>query len=483
MYQLGNDALKVSMKLFGLNRKNLVDRLKKAVPNLPSNSIVLLQGGKSETRHCSDHEPVFRQESYFHWCFGVLEPDFYGAIEVNTGKSILFAPNLPKEYGIWMGNISSAEEIKAKYDVNEVYFDNEMLKVLTDMKQCTLLTLYGLNTDSGSYTTTTASFKGIEDFEVDKNILHKQICECRVFKTEMELEVLRYSNKVSSAAHKEVMKNVRPGAFEFQMESIFHDYCYRNGGMRHMSYTCICATGNNASVLHYGHAGAANNKQITEDELCLYDMGGEYYCYASDITCSYPSNGKFTPQQRFLYETVLKSNRSVLQALKPGVSYMDMHILSDRVMLEEMTKQGLLTGDINEMLEHRVSAIFQPHGLGHFMGIDTHDVGGYLEGTARSTQPGLKSLRLHRTLEAGMVLTVEPGLYFIDYLLDEAFANPVLSKYLVRDEIEKYRQIGGVRIEDNIYITETGIELLTDVPRTVEEIETFMKENNVHLKA
>lgn len=212
-------------------------------------------------------------------------------------------------------------------------------------------------------------------------------------------------------------------------------------------------------------------------------MGGEYYCYGSDITCSFPSNGKFTPIQKFLYETVLKSNRAVLAALKPGVNYMDMHILSDRIMLEEFVKFGLLKGDIDEMLELRISAIFQPHGLGHLIGIDTHDVGGYLDPLSRSSKPGLKSLRLNRQLEAGMVLTVEPGVYFIDFLLDEAYADPVKSKFLVKEEIEKCRGIGGVRIEDNIYINENGAELFTDVPRTVDEIESFMKENNVYLKA
>ena len=105
MYQLGENALKVSMRLFALNRQNLVERLKKSVPNLPKSSIVLLQGGKAATRHCTDHEELFRQESYFHWCFGVIEPDFYGAIEVDTGKSILFAPLLKEEYAVWMGKL------------------------------------------------------------------------------------------------------------------------------------------------------------------------------------------------------------------------------------------------------------------------------------------------------------------------------------------------------------------------------------------
>lgn len=211
-------------------------------------------------------------------------------------------------------------------------------------------------------------------------------------------------------------------------------------------------------------------------------MGGEYYCYGSDITCSFPSNGKFNPRQRLVYETVLKANRAVLDASKPGVSWLDMHLLADRVILEELRAGGLLVGHIDEMMEHRVSAVFFPHGLGHFLGIDTHDVGGYPHNLQRVAKPGLKSLRTTRTLAKGMVLTIEPGVYFIDYLLDQALADPVLSKYLVKSEIDKYRGIGGVRIEDDVYINETGAELLNDVPRTVDEIEAFMKENNIHLK-
>lgn len=137
------------------------------------------------------------------------------------------------------------------------------------------------------------------------------------------------------------------------------------------------SSGDNASVLHYGHAAAANDKKINAEDLCLFDMGGEYYCYASDITTTFPANGKFTSKQKFMYETVLKANRAVLNAIKPGVSWIDMHLLAERVVLEELKKEGLIDGDIDEMLEKRVSAIFFPHGLGHFIGIDTHDVGGY----------------------------------------------------------------------------------------------------------
>jgi Xaa-Pro dipeptidase len=339
-----------------------------------------------------------------------------------------------------------------------------------------LLTLKGLNTDSGKMSRE-AVFEGIGKFKVNNEYLYPAISECRVFKTDLELEVIRYTNRVSSEAHKEVMRKIRPGMKEYQLESIFHHYCYYMAGARFMSYTCICGSGENGAVLHYGHAGAPNNKTVHDQDMALFDMGCEYYCYASDITCSYPVSGKFSDQQKIVYNAVLKASRAVMEAVKPGVSWVDMHLLADRVQLSELKAHGLLKGDIELMMEKRLGATFMPHGLGHFMGCDTHDVGGYLEHCPpRPQEAGLRSLRTARTLEANMVLTIEPGVYFIDALLDKALQDPDLSQFLVPEVIEKYRNFGGVRIEDDIRITDSGMELLTEVPRTVEEIEQLMAE-------
>ncbi|KAL5021319.1 hypothetical protein ScPMuIL_000474 [Solemya velum] len=473
-YCRGTHTIVVSMELFGLNRKRLCEQLRSS-KNVPQGAFVLLQGGESETRYCSDHEPLFRQESYFHWTFGVEEPDFYGGVEVDTGKAILFPPKLPDEYAVWMGRLLTETEFKERYAVDEVVFSSEIASYLKGKSPSVILTLRGLNTDSGKYSRE-AAFDGISEFKVDNGILHPVISECRVFKTDMELDVLRYSNRISSDAHKEVMKAVRPRMYEYQLESIFRHCCSFSGGVRHLAYTCICGSGDNGATLHYGHAGAPNAKQIDDGDMCLLDMGGEYYCYASDITCSFPANGKFTEKQRGIYEAVFKSSRAVLAAAKPGVNWVDMHLLADRVHLEQLKSLGLLKGDVEDMMKVRLGAVFMPHGLGHFMGIDTHDVGGYPEGVERPTEPGLKSLRTARTLEARMVITVEPGIYFINVLLDAALAKPEQSKFLDCEKIDEYRGFGGVRIEDNIAIHEDGMELLTRVPRTVEEIEKLMEE-------
>eukprot|EP00794_Sanderia_malayensis_P018764 gene18764-20655_t len=471
-FHMGGDTLKVPTKLHAKNRDRICERLKKS-SQYEKGSYVVLQGGESETQYSSDREIVFRQESYFHWTFGVKEPDCFGCIDVDSGKTILFIPRLPSEYVVWMGKIHPPEYFKKLYDADEVYFTDEIAKILKEKNPSNLLTLRGQNTDSGK-TTTEAAFDGIGDFKVNNELLFPEIMECRVFKTPEELDVLRYANKISSEAHIEIMKRIRPGMAEYQLESMFHHYVYARGGCRHTSYTCIAASGDNCATLHYGHAGAPNDKTVVEGDMCLFDMGGEYYCYSSDITCSFPANGKFTENQKKIYNAVLKSSRAVMAAVKPGVSWPDMHRLADRVHLEELKRHGIVKGEVDDMMKVYLGALFMPHGLGHFMGIDVHDVGGYPKGVERIMEPGLKSLRTARYLEEGMVLTIEPGVYFIQAVIDEAMKDPAKSCFIVREEIEKFRGFGGVRIEDDIIVTADGMELMTDVPRTVEDIEKLM---------
>eukprot|EP00092_Neocalanus_flemingeri_P011207 GFUD01012072.1.p1 GENE.GFUD01012072.1~~GFUD01012072.1.p1 ORF type:complete len:516 (+),score=101.89 GFUD01012072.1:47-1549(+) len=479
-FSMGQNTLSVPMKLFQENRKRIVERLQ-ASGNVPAGSVILLQGG-GEQGVCkgdsSDSGPVFRQESYFHWCFGVLEPDFFGAIDLTTGNSILYQPRLDEDYAIFMGHVPSLAEVRERYRVNEVFFLDEMpdhLRSLGGALVPTLLLLEGPNTDSGK-DTRPATFEGMSEFAIDRLILHPQIADCRVIKTSYELDVLRYASKISCLAHMEVMRTVQPGMAEYQAEATFLHHVYFYGGARHVCYTCIAASGPNGAIQHYGHAGAPNNRNIKEGDMCLFDFGAEYYCYTSDITCSFPVGGQFTAKQATVYNAVLRANQAVFAACKPGVMWSDMHLLANRVVLEDLTAAGVLRGSVEEMMDAcLMGRVFQPLGMGHLLGLDIHDVGGYLEGQPeRSQLPGLRYLRTARALQAGMVLTIEPGCYFIDYLLDRALADPELSKFLVEDKINEYRGSGGVRIEDVVAITETGTELFSRVPRTVEEIESWM---------
>ncbi|MBN3285597.1 PEPD dipeptidase, partial [Polyodon spathula] len=160
-----------------------------------------------------------------------------------------------------------------------------------------------------------------------------------------------------------------------------------------------------------------------------------------------------------------------------------MHRLADRVHLEELTRIGILRGSVDDMVKVHLGAVFMPHGLGHLLGIDVHDVGGYPEGVDRIDAPGLKSLRTARLLQERMVLTIEPGIYFIDHLLDQALADPAQSCFINNEALQRFRGFGGVRIEDDIAVTASGMELLTCVPRTPDQIETFMAEAHSSCKA
>lgn len=472
-FQMSSQTHAVPMALFRKNRQNLCDVLKEN-SSVDKGSFVLLEGGKDVSFNDTDISYLFRQESYFQYLFGAKEPDCFGVLNVDSGESILFVPRLPEEYATWMGRLFTLEEFKSMYEVDQVRYVDELPSFFEKAEPKLILTLSGLNTDSG-LRSKPASFDGIEKYVVNCDLLHPIIAECRVIKTPEEIEVLRYVAKVSSDAHIKVMQFMRPGRSEYEGEAVFLHHSYAVGGCRHTSYTCICGSGINSAILHYGHAAAPNDKAVKDGDMCLFDMGANYCGYAADITCSFPANGKFTEDQKFIYNAVLDARNAVLKEAREGVSWVEMHRLACRVMLQRLKEGGMLQGDVDEMLAAGLAGVFQPHGLGHLIGLDVHDVGGYLPGQPeRPSEPWLSKLRFARPLKAGMYVTVEPGCYFIDILMDKALADPNLNKFIIKDVYERFRTFGGVRIEDDVLITKTGNENFAIVPRTVEEIEKCM---------
>ncbi|KAK7369859.1 hypothetical protein VNO80_11905 [Phaseolus coccineus] len=477
---------KVLMELHVKNREKLLASLRQHLSDSsrPLNGFVLLQGGEEQTRYDTDHLDLFRQESYFAYLFGVTEPGFYGAIDVATGDSLLFAPRLPSEYAVWLGEIKQLSYFKEHYMVSTTSFSDEIGSVLQQHYQGAgkplLFLLHGLNTDSNNFSKS-AEFQGIDKFDKDLATLHPILTECRVIKSKLEIALIQYANDISSEAHVEVMRKTKVGMKEYQLESIFLHHTYMYGGCRHCSYTCICATGENSAVLHYGHAAAPNDKTLKDGDMALFDMGAEYHFYGSDITCSFPINGKFTSDQSLIYNAVLDAHNAVISSMKPGVNWVDMHILAEKVILESLKRGNILLGDVEDMMAARLGAVFMPHGLGHFLGLDTHDPGGYLkehfsdlQSLERRKEPGLKSLRTTRDLREGMVITVEPGCYFIDALLLPAMNSPKTSKFLNQEAINRYKDFGGVRIESDLLVTAAGCYNMTKCPREIGEIEGVM---------
>ena len=390
---------------------------------------------------------------------------------VSSGRSTLFIPRLPASYAVVMGPIRPPSAWQSCYGVDAVAYVDELAAVLARDGASALLLLRGFNSDGKAFASP-AAFAGDGGFARDTETLWPAITELRVIKTPREQAVLRYVAALSSEAHIAVMQAARAGMAESQLESLFKHWSYYYGGCRHASYTCICASGGNGAVLHYGHAGEPNARRLARGDMCLFDMGAEYACYGADITTSFPEGGRFSPAQRVVYDAVWAAVRAVEDAMRPGVVWLDMQSLAYRVLLTHLRAAGLLAGDVEAMMAANVGAVFMPHGLGHFLGIDTHDVGGYpAGGSPRPALAGYASLRTTRPLLAGMYLTVEPGCYFIDHLLDEALADPARAPFLVAAAIAPYRGFGGVRIEDDVLVTEDGIENLTWAPRTPEDVE------------
>ncbi|DAZ98684.1 TPA: hypothetical protein N0F65_008810 [Lagenidium giganteum] len=436
---------------------------------------VLVHGGDEIDKYDTDTQYAFRQESFFHYLYGVREPGCAGFIDLATKQSILFVPRFSAEWELWCGEKKALSHSKNHYKVDAVYYMDEIKATLTKYNVEKLYLLKGKNSDSGLETVTTSTFDGIDKFTRDYDILHQELVQCRLVKSEKELDLMRFINELSSQAHIEVMKAMRPGKMEFHAESKFLHYCYSKGGARAHAYTCICGSGHNASALHYGHPGAPNDKLLNDGDIFLNDMGAELHCYASDITCTFPVNGKFTADQKMIYEGVLKAHDAVMAAVKPGVSYIDMHLLSHRVLTQHLLEHGLFqNGTVDELMDHEISAYFYPHGLGHLMGLDVHDVGGIPLGTKRPEKKILKKLRCLLTLQKNYVLTIEPGCYFIEAQINELLDNPVTAKFVNQEMLARFRNTGGVRIESDVIVTATGCENMTKVPRTVEEIETLM---------
>eukprot|EP00759_Apiculatamorpha_spiralis_P026152 PhF_6_TR29277/c0_g1_i1/m.42893/K14213/PEPD; Xaa-Pro dipeptidase len=462
----------ITAEMFAEQRKRLV----RTFTEKALNGLILLQGGDQLYQDNTDRGLLFRQESFFYYLSGSPDPNDYDGkymcgIQVPSGKTTMFVPQFSPDFAVWMGKLKSPEDYKRTLQVDEVVYTETIQDWMSSVAPSTVFVLKGVNTDSGNPVKSTAVFPGIEKYNVNSEVLHPILTTQRTIKTQKELDVMRYANRVSSRAHMNVMKQCRVGMSQRQLESLFLHDVYSTGGCRHVSYTCICATGCDGAVLHYPD----NNKPVLDGQMALLDMGAEYCCYASDITCSFPVNGKFTKQQKIVYQGVLDAQRAVMKGMKPGASWVELHKLAMRVATDHLRAANIIKGAWEDLCKAQIPYIFQPHGMGHMLGMDVHDVGGIPAGTERPKEDMLKRLRNLRTLESGMVLTVEPGIYFNHTLLEKAFNDPVqkefLNEALIRSE---YWDFGGVRLEDDVIVTDNGCENMTCCPREISDVEAVM---------
>lgn len=467
---------------FRKNRTKYLKNLREKLIGLDANSIILLQGGEEQSRYDND-SPLhfFMQESNFYYLTGIREVEFYAIIDLKDDSVTIFChkPNASEQVFF---NPETLEEIGKKYEVRAFYRDNlaEEVKKRNPNK---IYVLSGINSDSDlKVHTAQFTFPEGPTPEEDLNnrydyngLIYEILADTRVSKTAEEIDLLFYLNIQTVKAHKVVIKSLKAGMKERDVENLFWKTMANVTYARNHPYEHICGCGEHSSILHY----LPDFTELKDGQLILMDMGGKLCSYVSDVTSTIPVNGKFTEKQKAIYDIVLKANRAVQAEAKPGVKWLDMHLLAEKTIIEGLTSLNLLNKEYStqEMVDARVAYYFMPHGLGHLMGLDVHDVGGYLSFTPpRSTLPGLSSLRCGRYLSVNTVITVEPGIYFVKFLLEQAFVDEKIKKYFNIDNLKTYYDFGGVRIEDNIVITEDGSKNLTaDLPRKTEEIEELMK--------
>lgn len=425
-------------------------------------SLVYLKGAEIMYRHDTDFEFPFRQESNFWYLTGVNEPDFHMLLDLQQEEYHLFAPLRDSQYAVWHGFIKSPETYEQEYEPDYLHYDEDLPDVLEDLDPDTI---YCLDEEQVEF---------LEELynkaEFDTEALTDAITYCRSLKTDWELDQLRKASRINSLAHRKVMKAVEPGIYEYEIKATF-DYYNRKHGLLQEAYNGIHASGKNSAILHYVNC----TDRIDPDDLFLIDAGYEYNGYSSDFTRTYPADGSYSDLQAGIYQTVLNAQKEVLKQTKPGVKMEELHLLSARVILMGLKELDLVYGEIDELMEQDIFALFYPHGLGHFLGLDTHDVGGYPKGVERIDRPGLKYLRVRRTLESNMVLTIEPGCYIIPALLEPAFEDDEKASYLNEGKLREMFDFGGARIEDNVIVTDDGYENMTDVPKEIDEIEKLMQ--------
>ena len=433
-------------------------QLKEFMRRIDKDSVAIIPAAREAVRSHDTHYR-YRQNSDFFYLTGFEEPEAIAVITpAREKKFTLFVRPRDLEQEIWTGYRAGVEGAVSDYSADAAFtigeFDEKLPEIIDGPS--TLYYAFG-------HTSPEMDQKIIQQLTqmretnrrpleppkaiVDpSSILH----EMRVLKSTEEIEIMQRAADIAAEAHVEAMKTVRAGMMEYEVEAMLEAY-FRKHGAAGSSYTSIIGGGGNATVLHY----IDNKDQLKDGDLLLVDAGAEYKGYASDITRTFPINGKFSDAQRDIYDLVLKCQKSCVDMVRPGVRLEDLKTHSIEILTEGMVELGLLKGDPKKLIEEKKYMQFYMHNLGHYLGIDVHDAGRYyFKGESRPA-------------EAGMVMTIEPGLYISPDTsrIPEGFNQDIPAKYLGI----------GVRIEDDVCVTENGARVLTNkVPKEREEIEGLM---------
>ncbi|PIP84456.1 MAG: hypothetical protein CO113_15955 [Elusimicrobia bacterium CG_4_9_14_3_um_filter_62_55] len=423
--------------------------------------LILLSGGKEIPRNY-DVNYVFRQHSNFLYLTGVEEPDCHLLLDPKRRTSTLFLPRIDEHHRVWEGHVPGPAEAKTLYGVPRVLYCDALPAEIKRARKG----YRRAYADAASWKHSGSALKGLHKASLT---LEDAIEELRTIKTPGELERMAEANRISGRAHELVMRQTRAGMREYEVQALFEAECLRSG-QRHLAYPSIVAAGKNGAVLHYRR----NDAKLKKGQLLLIDAGVEVRGYAADITRTFPVSSRFSPKQRDVYSVVLETQKACIDAARPGLNSAAWHVLSMRLIADGLRDMKLLRGSIDELVETGAVRLFYPHGIGHLLGLDVHDgLGGKRR---KKPNPTKVPVRFVADLEPGMAVTVEPGVYFIDALLN----SPRLRRKH-RDQVdftraERFLDLGGVRIEDDIVVRPSGPPRnLTSVAKEIGDIEALRR--------
>ncbi|MCD6377177.1 MAG: aminopeptidase P family protein [Caldisericaceae bacterium] len=453
------------------NRRNqLISKLDKGI-------LLFLGNNESPMNYPANVYP-FRQDSTFLYYFGIDLPGLAAIIDLDEQNEILFGDDFSVDDIVWMGPQPKMAELAAKAALTQVapsaQLKEYLSKALQQDRKIHFLPPYRQDN----------MIKLQEILGIRANQLKhyasvpfiKAVVEQRSVKSEEEIEEIEKALDITYQIHLEAMKSVRPGLKEYEVAGILQGKAFSLGGR--LSFPLIFSV--HGEILH----NPFQLNEMQKGQLLVIDCGGEAPSrYAGDITRTLPVTGKFSEEQKAVYQIVLNAQTTAIEMIKPGIKYRDVHLEAAKVITLGLKELGLMKGNIEEAVQAGAHALFFPHGLGHMMGLDVHDMEdlgedyvGYDEKIKRSDQFGLAYLRLARELKPGFVLTVEPGIYFIPQLIDLWQKDNKFSQFINYERLEAYRHFGGIRIEDDILVTENGSRVLGKlIPKQIDGIEAIMQ--------
>jgi Xaa-Pro aminopeptidase len=450
---------------------------RKALKGLINSGIAVFMGNVDSPMNYAGNTLHFRQDSSFLYFFGLDMPGLIGVIDFNDGKDYIFGDDIDIEDIIWMGPQPSMKDNAAQVGVENVLPVKELTgflqKALQSGRKMHYLPLY-----RGETKILFEGFSGIRIADQPSKIsveLIKAVVSLRNIKDIFEIEEIEKAAAIGHLMHVTSMKMAKPGVLEREIAGTIEGIALAHGAMT--SFPVILSQ--NGETLH----NHDHSQYLQKGRLMVTDAGAETMMhYASDFTRTVPVGGKFSLKQKEIYQIVLNANNEATKAISPGVTYQSVHLLAAKVIATGLKEIGLMQGDVDEAVKAGAHAMFFPHGLGHMLGLDVHDMEnlgenyvGYDEEVSRIQQFGTAYLRLGRRLQPGFVLTNEPGIYFIPALIDLWKKENKFKEFINYNKVEEYIGFGGIRLEDNILVTETGCRMIGQrIPVTVDEVEKTM---------